>query len=488
MYTSRAILAVSVFLVVGDAFRKKSSKTDAELEEGSFVEAEANKKAAERAQTLKDMKALAHKVVAGEEKIYDRTLKLLEKLRVVINQAEEEVPPQRVDQQAELDDARARFDSCIEAYMSKTEEINENEGKRATELGDSHNKSRYNEQAWLKTKAKDCAAFQEEFAPPDFRVPPKCVPFPDKCDWDGRKDCIEAMAKWSNDAKKIYEPMKVKCEKANAEHEKASDEAKKLQGKFEWEQCRWDTELNDACDYFKNVCWDKATENREKVHARIYSISEPALLAECIAIRNIQCYLDVLNTTESGMPAKLEDCIGKEQGRYLDDCRKTNKYHDIPARPKCQTVEVPCDENWRQKTYVSQSWFEFAAGEKFCHVFDGPQIVKPIKCLEGCEPDPPLPTKCTASVYQHANFSGNVATFSVGEYKHDDFVSRGPLQNDKASSIKVQGPPTCKATVYQHDNFKGWHAEFPVGKFDYEAFLAHGAKNDQASSIKVTLG
>jgi len=188
------------------------------------------------------------------------------------------------------------------------------------------------------------------------------------------------------------------------------------------------------------------------------------------------------------MPAELKVCRAQEEGKYPKICPKTNVYHGIPTKPDCLTVPAPCDEKWRQQTYVSQSWFEFTAGKQFCHVFpDGAEIVKPIECLEGCEEKIHI-KKCTASVYQDAGFGGNVATFAVGEYKHKEFVSRGPLRNDKASSIKVQGPPGCKATVYEKDNFEGWHAEFPVGNFGYREFLAHGAKNDQASSIKVTLG
>jgi len=486
MYTSRAILAVSVFLVVGDAFRKKSSKTDAELEEGSFVEAEANKKTAERAQTLKDMKALAHKVVAGEEKILPNTLKLLDKLKVVIEQAGKEVPQQRGDQQLELDDARARFGSCIADYMTKTEEIREKEGKRTGELGDIHNNSRSTEQQALDKKGRTCGAFQEYNA---GLHPPACaVEFPPLCEWPARSSCIDEIADWSTTHKAKYDPMKASCHEAWLEHQKSSKNAEKNQHDFEFSLCRWGVELRDACEYFEDFCWDKALANRVEVHTRLYSISEPALQAECVAIENIKCYLNVLYQDEKDMPAELKVCRAQEEEKYPKICPKTNVYHGIPTKPDCLTVPAPCDEKWRQQTYVSQSWFEFTAGRQFCHVFpDGAEKVKPIECLEGCEPEK-IDTKCTASVYQHGGFKGNVATFAVGEYTHDDFVSRGPLQNDKASSIKVQGPPGCKATVYEKDNFEGWHAEFPVGNFGYRAFLAHGAKNDQASSIKVTLG
>jgi len=478
MYTSRAILAVSVFLVVGDAFRKKSSKSDAELDEGSFVEAEANKKVAERAQTLKDVKALAHKVVAGEEKINNRTLKLLEELRVVINQAEVEVGDQRRDQQTELDVVKGRFDSCDKDYMTKTEEIDEREGKRTAEFGVLHNKNRYTEQVWLEKKAKDCGAFQEMNW--RLRLPFDCVPFPEKCKFTRRKDCIDKIAAWSSKNKEIYEPMRVLCEKADFEHENARKIAEANQRKFEWEQCRWDTELNDACNYFTNVCWDEATRNREKVHSRISKISEPALKAECEAIKNIQCYLDVLKAKEEEMPAKLADCVRLENTTY--NCTWKNEYHGIPNATVCKTVPSPCDEKWRKDKYGFEFKFK-AAGEQFCDVFpDGAQKVKPIKCLEGCESEP-VPTKCTAAVYQHKHFTGNVATFSVGEYKKDDFVNRGPLRDNNASSIKVQGPRTCKATLYEFDNFEGWNATFEVGEYDLEA-----SKNEQASSIKVTLG
>jgi hypothetical protein len=487
MYTSRAILAVSVFFVVGDAFRKKSSKTDAELEEGSFVEAEANKKAAERAQTLKDMKALAHKVVAGEEKIYDRTLKLLEKLKVVIDQAATEVLPQRKDQQSLLDDARTRFDSCIADYMTKTETIREKEGKRTGELEVDHNNTRSTEQQALDKKGRTCGDFQEYNA--GLHPPPCALEFPPLCDWPTRSSCIDEIADWSKTHKAKYDPMKVSCQEAWQEHKKASKNAEDSQHDFEFSLCRWGVELHDACEYFEDFCWDKALTNRENVHTRIYSISEPALQAECIAIENIKCYLNVLHTTEGGMPAELKECVSKEKKRYVHECPLTNKYHDIPAKPDCLTVPAPCDEKWRQKTYVSQSWFEFTAGKQFCDVFpDGAEKVKTSECLEGCSIEPVLPKKCTASVYSDIKFTGNVATFGVGEYIHDKFVARGPLQNDKASSIKIQGPAGCKAILYGEDHFTGWTAEFPVGDYDNDKFLDRGAKNNQASSIKVILG
>ena len=199
----------------------------------------------------------------------------------------------------------------------------------------------------------------------------------------------------------------------------------------------------------------------------------------------------VLKVPEAERVAALKRCGDEEYSKGLDKIREdtlSNTYHGIPAKPECVTVPAPCDAKWRQTTYVEQSWFEFTAGKQFCHVFEkGAEKVTLTECLKGCEVER-LPPKCTASVYQHAKFEGNVATFSVGEYEHDDFVNRGPLRNDKASSIKVQGPPGCKATVYEKDHFEGWKAEFPVGNFDYKEFLGNGAKNDQASSIKVTLG
>jgi hypothetical protein len=301
------------------------------------------------------------------------------------------------------------------------------------------------------------------------------------------------MAKWSNDAKKIYEPMKVKCEKANVEHEKASKIAEVNQGKFEWEQCRWDTELNDACEYFEEYCWYNALINRAKVHSRIYNISEPALKAEFIAIQKIKCYVDVLKAPEPEMPAVLKRCEDEEYNRKLRkraEDELSNTYHGIPTKPECQTQPPPCDEKWRETTYASQKvWFEFTAGRQFCpKVFpDGAEKVEITACLADC-PDKKINPKCTASVYSENDFTGNVATFSVGDYRNAEFVNRGPLRDNKASSIKVQGPPACRATLYGEDDFNGWSAEFPIGNFDRDKFFTTGAKNNEASSIKVTLG
>jgi len=486
MYTSRAILAVSVFFVVGDAFRKKSSKTDAELEGGSFVEAEANTKAGERAQTLKDMKALAHKVVAGEEKILPETLKALEKVDDVILKAESEVKPQWKEHQKELDDVRDMFLTCRNDMERQALDINATEEPKIENLKNIHQKARSIEQQALGKKARTCKKFQDynaELSPPD------CARnFPGLCEWPARISCIEDLAGWSNTHKAKYDTMKVPCEEAWQKHKTASKTARVNQDNLESELCKWGLKLNDVCENYLEVCWDKATRNREEVHPRIV-ISEAAVKAEYFAIQKIKCYINVLKVSEEARVAELKKC---EDLKYNDLLSKTaedtlsNTYHPIPAKPECLKVPVPCDAEWRKETYVDQSWFEFTAGKQFCNVFpDGAEKVKTTECLQECKLEPII-SKCTASVYQHAEFKGNVATFSVGEYKHDEFVNRGPLRNDKASSIKVQGPPECKATVYEKDNFEGWHAEFPVGDFDHHEFLKHGAKNDQASSIKVT--
>jgi len=487
MYTSRAILAVSVFFVVGDAFRKKSSKTDAELEGGSFVEAEANTKAGERAQTLKDMKALAHKVVAGEEKIYPETLKALEKVEWVIHVAENEVKPQFDSHQLRLDAARKEFDYCELKYENQTLDINKEQGKKVDDRANTHNKHRSEEQQALDDKARTCGKFQDYNA---ALSPPDCARnFPGLCEWSARSSCIDELAVWSNTHQPEYEPMKQECERAYRELPNFIKNSKKSQDSLEMAQCLWEDELGLACNDLEG-CWDKATKNRVVVHSEIY-ISEAALKAEFFAIQKIKCYINVLKVAEAERVAALERCGDPEYSKELDKIREdtlSNTYHGIPAKPECVTVPVPCDAKWRQTTYVEQSWFEFTAGKQFCHVFEnGAEKVTLTKCLENCEVER-IPLKCTASVYQHAKFEGNVATFSVGEYEHDDFVNRGPLRNDKASSIKVQGPPGCKATVYEKDHFEGWKAEFPVGNFDYKEFLGNGAKNDQASSIKVTLG
>jgi len=487
MYTSRAILAVSVCFAVGDAFRKKSSKTDAELEGGSFLEAEANTKAGERAQTLKDMKALAHKVVAGEEKIYPETLKALEKVEWVIHVAENEVKPQFEDHQKQLDNARKEFDICLGLYENKTLDINKVQGKLVDDRANTHNKHRSEEQQALDDKARTCGKFQDYNA---ALSPPDCARnFPGLCEWSARSSCIDELAVWSNTHQPEYEPMKQECERAWLALPKFINISEKSQDSLEMAQCLWEDELGLACNDLEG-CWDKATKNRVVVHSKIV-VSEAALKAEFFAIQKIKCYINVLKVPEAERVAALKRCGDEEYSKGLDKIREdtlSNTYHGIPAKPECVTVPAPCDAKWRQTTYVEQSWFEFTAGKQFCHVFEnGAEKVTLTECLKDCEVER-LPPKCTASVYQHARFRGNVATFAVGEYEHDDFVNRGPLRNDKASSIKVQGPPGCKATVYEKDHFEGWKAEFPVGNFDYKEFLGNGAKNDQASSIKVTLG
>lgn len=493
MYTSRAILAVSVFLVVGDAFRKKSSKIDAELDGGSFVEAEANIKAAEHAQTLKDMKDLAHKVVAGKEKISDKTLEALKQVELVIQKAADEVRPQFVEHQDELDDANESFYICTADYMQRTEEIHGKEGKRTGELEDIHNKNRSIEKQALKKKENDCKVFQAYNDGYDLHLPSCVHAFEnDLCAWEFRSKCIKELADWSSKANAKYDRLRKPCQDAWEEHKNASKDADVSQGKFEHELCRWGVKLNDACDNFKNGCWYRAVTNREKVHKRISTISEPALQAEFKAIENIKCYMNVLKASEENMPAVLKGCDDRKYKEELERIAKanfSNTYHPIPDRIDCLTVPAPCDETWRQETYAEQSWYSFTAGQKFCHVFpNGAETVDTIGCVEECPNEEPTEVHCFASVYSEDEFTGNVATFGVGNYEHDEFVSRGPLRNNKASSIKVQGPPGCKATVYGEDHFNGWEVEFPRGNYTTAKFLAQGAKNNEASSIKVTLG
>ena len=289
LYTSRAILAVSVFFVVGEAFRKKSSKTDAELEGGSFLEAEANTKAKERAQTLKDMKALAHKVVAGEEKIYPETLKALEKVEWVIHVAENEVKPQFEDHQAQLDAARRLFDTCKAEYETTTLKINETEGENIDNLTNTHNKHRAEEQQALDNKARTCGTFQDynaELSPPD------CARnFPGLCEWSARSSCIDELAAWSNTHQPKYYPMKEKCERAWKDLPPFTLRAEESQDHLERDLCLWDVKLNDVCNDLE-VCWNNATRNRENVHRRIV-VSEAALKAEFFAIQKIKCYINV---------------------------------------------------------------------------------------------------------------------------------------------------------------------------------------------------
>jgi len=487
MYTSRVIVAVCVFFVFGEAFRKKSSKTDAELEAGSFVETEANTKAGKRAQTLKDMKALAHKVVAGEEKIYPETLKALKEVEWVIQVAENETRPQWREHQDELDDAKQMFDDCKAEYISKALEINKTEGKRIGELTNIHDESRSSEKKALDNKGRTCETFEEYNDEVNL---PGCAShvfdFLHECNFSARSSCIDELVNWSNDHIPKYHEKKIACYEAWAKHKNASETATKNQNDLEFGLCRWGVQLNDVCKNYLRGCWDTALRNREEVHPRIV-VSEKALKAEYFAIQKIKCYVNVLKAEEQDRVDELKKC---EDLEYNDLLKKTanhtlsNTYHPIPDEPECLKVHGPCDAEWR-KTYFDQSWSKGEVGppRPFCGVFpNGTEKVKPSSCSQKC-PLPPVIHGCYASVYQHVKFRGNVATFSVGEYKRDEFVNRGPLRNNHASSIKVQGPPGCKATLYEKDNFEGWHAEFKLGEYDLP-----DTKNDQASSIKVTLG
>merc|ERR1712113_481017 len=44
----------------------------------------------------------------------------------------------------------------------------------------------------------------------------------------------------------------------------------------------------------------------------------------------------------------------------------------------------------------------------------------------------------------------------------------------------------CCASLYEHGSFNGWRATYPVGDYPFRAFKARGARNDKASSIRVS--
>ena len=132
MYPSRTILAIFVFLIVGDAFRTKSSRTTEVLAEAGLVKAKCT-------QTLKVSQALAHKVAVDAEEIYGNAREMVKKVERVMSQAADEGGPQYDVPQAEVENARKWFDECAEGaldYVKKTDEISNNEGQRTGELGD----------------------------------------------------------------------------------------------------------------------------------------------------------------------------------------------------------------------------------------------------------------------------------------------------------------------------------------------------------------
>ncbi len=81
-----------------------------------------------------------------------------------------------------------------------------------------------------------------------------------------------------------------------------------------------------------------------------------------------------------------------------------------------------------------------------------------------------------ATLYTNCNYSGQNATFGIGTYSFQDFISRFP--NDQLSSIRV--PSGLKVTIYQH-SLTGRTLELTADDscFNNESF------NDIASSIKI---
>jgi hypothetical protein len=86
------------------------------------------------------------------------------------------------------------------------------------------------------------------------------------------------------------------------------------------------------------------------------------------------------------------------------------------------------------------------------------------------------PADCCVAVYQHPGFSGWKAVYGPGEYNFEHYTRAGAFED--ASSIKVkkggcdqfrkeQTSTTCYALLYQHGNFDGWEARFTVGSYNF---------------------
>lgn len=99
---------------------------------------------------------------------------------------------------------------------------------------------------------------------------------------------------------------------------------------------------------------------------------------------------------------------------------------------------------------------------------------------------------CEATLYQHSDFTGWSATFTVGDYEIAEFLAAGAQDND-ASSIKVN--PGCQIIMYDGEDFSGWSARLGEGDHTLDDINANALPvncgggpdkcNDQISSIKV---
>ena len=89
---------------------------------------------------------------------------------------------------------------------------------------------------------------------------------------------------------------------------------------------------------------------------------------------------------------------------------------------------------------------------------------------------------CSATVFEHGEFTGWSVSLPRGSYNAEALVSKG-IPNDGISSVKVSR--NCVARLYEHANFTGWQCELKPGDNAIASLETASCFNDATSAIEV---
>jgi len=184
------------------------------------------------------------------------------------------------------------------------------------------------------------------------------------------ESCLEDIHLWFPGTWEIY----IKCRDSSALLSNKTAECNSDQSDFESSFCQYSLLYSSVCTS-QSDCRAVNIDARNKAHAAV-KVAEAARSTDCEVGHKVKCLLGIFeekNNTKK--PEMLTVCKALEPS-----CPDGITYPDIPGATTCtpETYE-PCDTEWLETEYESQTWFSKApTGE--C-----------VECLRPAETTTPAP-------------------------------------------------------------------------------------------------
>jgi len=265
------------------------------------------------------------------------------------------------------------------------------------------------------------------------------------------EQCVTDIRNWINPLYALY----IKCRDAKDNHLKKTRECDGKQHIFEGDFCQYATTLAAVCSTQKKC--RETNKGLLKSGDESLKVAEKAREADCKVGYKVQCLLGVFEESDNAKkPGILEAC--KKQ---VPTCPAAIDYPPVPVKFACEPEpSEPCENDWLQKEYISQSWYSKAFTKK---------------CVR-CHP----PHPCKVTLYG-GNLDGWSAVFFPGVFNLRELKRHG-AKDDAVSSIAVEAG--CRAEVYVNPDLSGEHAVFVGGNYATKEFVKK-FPNNKVSSLRV---